>query len=670
MRRELLALLLACVLAMASLAGCITDEELGPDLDGDGIEDANDGDMDGDGMHNQWETLYGLDPRDPSDNASDEDYDGLTTYLEFRYEADPTMWDTDDDFISDGDEVKYSLDPTNATDGAADADWDGMPNWYEIWAGLHPRYVHDAHQDGDGDGYDRDGNGRIDIRGDIVSWYDPFGVGEDTYQLVTVDQLLTYPLDMTGLPVLLNYTHLWLPDASDLMSLDPLTIRAADERNARWEDRIRIELGIGAPRPPDPAAFNQTTEDPRGFVRGIFRATEDDRWIEVRGWETFPNLFEYQMGPLIGSGNITDPNWIDTDGDGMSDGWEAYVGAEDRQMSGEWRLDPSSDHDMYQDPDGDMVETRWSLVRWLWIDPDGDGVYEPPDGATPHDPVSVGFNLHEFIIGTDPFDADTDQDSYPFDNGAMNDFDETIFHGTDPLTNDTDTDGIPDGWEIYYNLQALNSSDGFNDIDADGLDNLEEWQNGCHPHKNDTDGDEMQDGWEVDHGFDPTDPADGGKDSDGDELLNWQEFLNGTDPRSKDTDGDRLSDYAEVVMGWFLEVNGTLIHYYTDPTNADTDGDDHVDDEDGDGEFGCTEEFLDGEDDDGDVNVLQNNGIDDDGDGVVDDGRVGIPAVGEPEGVDEEHDLNDWNEVYIYLTNASDPDTDDDGEDDWDELFG
>jgi hypothetical protein len=377
------------------------------------------------------------------------------------------------------------------------------------------------------------------------------------------------------------------------------------------------------------------------------------------------------MGPLLGNEqNATDLDNNDTDGDGMPDGWEAYRGAEDRAGSGEWRLDPSSDHDAYQDPDGDVVDTRWILVQWLWVDPDGDGFYEPPNGATPHDPVTVGYNVHEYINGTDPFDADTDGDSYPLGSGTMNDFDEIIFHGTDPVSNDTDTDGIPDGWEIHYNLQALNSSDGFNDIDADGLDNLEEWLHGSSPYLNDTDGDLMHDGWEVDHGFDPADPGDGVKDADGDELLNWQEFSNGTDPHDKDTDGDRLSDYAEVVMGWFLEVNGTFIHYYTDPTNADTDGDDRADDEDGDGNSDCTEEFVNEEDDDGDANVLQNNGIDDDGDGVVDDGRPGIPAVGEPEGVDEEHDLNDWTEVYIYQTNASDPDTDGDGEDDWDELFG
>ncbi|MCK5253614.1 MAG: hypothetical protein KAQ96_11710, partial [Thermoplasmata archaeon] len=64
-----------------------------------------------------------------------------------------------------------------------------------------------------------------------------------------------------------------------------------------------------------------------------------------------------------------------------------------------------------------------------------------------------------------------------------------------------------------------------------------------------------------------------------------------------------------------------------------------------------------------------NNGIDDDHDGVVDDGRPGIPAVGLPEGVDEEHDFNDYNEIFIYRTNATNPDTDGEGLDDWYEWF-
>ena len=112
----------------------------------------------------------------------------------------------------------------------------------------------------------------------------------------------------------------------------------------------------------------------------------------------------------------------------------------------------------------------------------------------------------------------------------MWDFNELVFHGSDPLAWDSDTDGIPDGWERYYNLQMLNSSDGRDDQDRDGLNNLEEWTNGCDPYLNDTDGDGCHDGWEVTFGFDPADPGDGDDDPDGDGVANWKEFELGTNP--------------------------------------------------------------------------------------------------------------------------------------------
>ncbi|MFW3145388.1 MAG: DUF4129 domain-containing protein [Thermoplasmatota archaeon] len=56
-----------------------------------------------------------------------------------------------------------------------------------------------------------------------------------------------------------------------------------------------------------------------------------------------------------------------------------------------------------------------------------------------------------------------------------------------------------------------------------------------------------------------------------------------------------------------------------------------------------------GEDDDGDASRLQSNGIDDDGDGVIDDGAPGIPKIGNPEGVDEEilDGLNNDGDAFI-----------------------
>ncbi|MDG6225241.1 MAG: carboxypeptidase regulatory-like domain-containing protein [Candidatus Thermoplasmatota archaeon] len=60
------------------------------DTDGDGIGDNSDPDIDGDGMPNEWEGQYGLDPYDPSDAFGDLDGDGFTNLQEYLAGTNPT----------------------------------------------------------------------------------------------------------------------------------------------------------------------------------------------------------------------------------------------------------------------------------------------------------------------------------------------------------------------------------------------------------------------------------------------------------------------------------------------------------------------------------------------------------------------------------------------------
>jgi hypothetical protein len=48
-------------------------------------------------------------------------------------------------------------------------------------------------------------------------------------------------------------------------------------------------------------------------------------------------------------------------------------------------------------------------------------------------------------------------------------------------TQDSDDDGIPDAWEIAYNLDPYNSADASLDSDGDGLTNLQEYRTGTNP---------------------------------------------------------------------------------------------------------------------------------------------------------------------------------------------
>jgi hypothetical protein len=78
------------------------------DLDGDGMGDTCDNDIDGDGLTNAQETGYGTDPANP-----DTDGDGLTDGQEVNtYGTNPLLADTDGDGLTDRDEViVYNTDP-------------------------------------------------------------------------------------------------------------------------------------------------------------------------------------------------------------------------------------------------------------------------------------------------------------------------------------------------------------------------------------------------------------------------------------------------------------------------------------------------------------------------------------------------------------------------------
>jgi hypothetical protein len=126
---------------------------------------------------------------------------------------------------------------------------------------------------------------------------------------------------------------------------------------------------------------------------------------------------------------------------------------------------------------------------------------------------------------------------------------------TDPRTLDSDGDGLPDVWEIRYGMDPLDQNgeqgaDG--DLDGDGLSNLDEWANRTDPNNPDTDDDGLPDHWEVENGLDPTsgDGVNGATDDlDDDGLSNLDEWTLQTYPDNPDSDGDTLADGWEVVFG-------------------------------------------------------------------------------------------------------------------------
>ena len=120
--------------------------------------------------------------------------------------------------------------------------------------------------------------------------------------------------------------------------------------------------------------------------------------------------------------------------------------------------------------------------------------------------------------------------------------------GTDPLSADTDGDGLSDGQEVNgYRTTPTNA-----DTDGDGLKDGGEVGRGTNPLATDSDGDGLLDGWEVAQGLDPVDASGengASGDMDGDGLCNSDERSVGTDPRAAEWDGDGVSDVLEICNG-------------------------------------------------------------------------------------------------------------------------
>ncbi|MEE2730782.1 MAG: M4 family metallopeptidase [Pseudomonadota bacterium] len=162
-------------------------------------------------------------------------------------------------------------------------------------------------------------------------------------------------------------------------------------------------------------------------------------WVPTTGFE------EGACGVLSAAGDLGYPKFavmrafvtvgiycrsdnLDTDADGMPDGWEYH-----------WGFDPTDPSDALGDLDTDGVN-----------------------------------NVTEFQYQTDPTLSDTDHDS-------LGDYDEIQVHGTSPILPDTDSDQMPDGFEVQYRLDPLDPADAALDFDGDGSPNLEEYQLGTDP---------------------------------------------------------------------------------------------------------------------------------------------------------------------------------------------
>ena len=314
----------------------------------------------------------------------------------------------------------------------------------------------------------------------------------------------------------------------------------------------------------DPPFYN-SCESLYGKVPGVTSSTEGgDRLALVKG-------------------STTDPRNSDSDGDGIPDGVEdanrnGWTDGDGAPLPGDW--DPYWDRAW---PDGKIgAKETWEETSPCVWDSDADGLcdgygedvdfdgftdmalrYEngtiveltPADCATlgflidNHSTANTASTLSKKPVTTRAIDYVklfeaynvTDTNSLASGTKQTNGWPRLIIAETDPLCTDTDHDGLPDGWEVNYQLDPLN--------------------NGVYDFR---------------IGEFVTDPTHGPQGNpDGDTYIqstnsvpydNAAEYLGGTNPRSNDNAGGS-SSAGSVAVGSgdpIGEINGTT--YYTECT--------------------------------------------------------------------------------------------------------
>ena len=389
----------------------------------------------------------------------------------------------------------------------------------------------------------------------------------------------------------------WEEGANDIHSIHTIDGRVLiGSRDGTWalEGGSQGVLGIYENQTKIPGLVTSMTTFIKGGIPYLFAGVSPGKYMNIM--------------PI-------NPQSIDSDLDGMPDGWEFAYG-----------LDPTDPYDRNRDADSDGVifETSEITFNREWtnldeyrfvntslggfngtdprnIDTDGDGLTDGQEywgWFTDSTDFSCHYLNEEYIcddsVGLAALDVHL---SGWLNSGAGGGTDGP----TDPTTKDTDGDGMPDGWEIehrrwigdvytggnMWTLDPRDPSDATMDADGDGLDNLCEYMWGnlletvlieglpthgenasaaqswtkTDPNNPDSDGDSLPDGWEARY------QCTWGRNNRGINPLNGSDALNNPDGDGFDVNHDGILELNESLVNW-LEYHLKDQIIYSDSTES------------------------------------------------------------------------------------------------------
>jgi outer membrane protein assembly factor BamB len=541
--------------------------------------------------------------------SKDSDKDGLDDNIEISLDTNPLVVDTDGDGIDDQSEIQNSLDPNNANDANLDADNDGFSNQQEIFAGTSINNdadfptVHDwgmtqgnaAH-----DGFQplvlSTSDFSLRWRKSFSEYINPLSTGGDKLFVTSIvnSTAKLYALNpIDGSSIWTNdIDSTYLISGASFADNKVYALSRGYENSALWafnantgEELFRSNHNNSSPYDA-PTLFDGKAYVGLGYSSGI---TAFDLTSGSKLWESDAGYSSNLAEPAVNTQSVFTP-------------YNNKVNVINRQTGTQQFLidTPVSANTLVLGKLNNMFvvsnnvrsinlttyDTNWTSVQnnitglpavgnrsvyfissgtlysvneltgnlqWSWA----------ASNATISSNIIVTLS-HVFVATnskTYAIDVSTGLSTWSYDAGGKLSLgrDGALYIATSTelyaisITGDKDSDGIPDWWEEFYGLDPLSNADASQDLDSDGLNNLEEYELKSKPNLADSDGDTLSD--YVEARTYHTSPI--LADTDGDGLSDKDEVsTHSTNPLVVDTDGDTFSDWDEILK------------YSTDPNSA------------------------------------------------------------------------------------------------------